>query len=74
MFISQIRAAYVLNKKFDIDWDAWGGWSFSEVMIGQGYETGGIPVEIPGFPLVALIGVAGISILTISMKKKKKLK
>ena len=44
-------------------------------MIGDGYEAAGVPVEIiPGFPLVALIGVAGISILTIGMKKRKKLK
>jgi len=74
MFISQVQAAIVLNKKFEIDWDAWGGWSFSEIMIGYGYETGGIPVEIPGFPLVALLAVAGISILTIAMKKRKKFK
>jgi len=75
MFISQIQAAYVLNKKFEIDWDAWGGWSFSEIMIGDGYESAGIPVEIiPGFPLIALIGVVGISILAIGMKKRKKFK
>jgi hypothetical protein len=75
MFISQLTAAYVLSKKYEIDWDAWGGWSFSEIMLGDGYEAAGVPVEIiPGFPLVALIGVAGISILTIGMKKRKKLK
>ena len=74
MFISQIQAAIVLNKKFEIDWDSWGGWSFSEIMIGYGYEAGGVAVEIPGFPLFAILGVAGISIFTIGMRKRKKFK
>jgi len=74
MFISQLLQGYVVNKKYDIDW-YWGGFDFGYVMIGDGYEAAGVPVEIiPGFPLVALIGVAGISILTIGMKKRKKLK
>jgi hypothetical protein len=74
MFISSYKQGYAVNKKFAIDW-YWGGFDFSEVMIGPGYETAGIPIEIiPGFPLIALIGVAGISIFAIGMKKRKKFK
>ncbi|MHA1320936.1 MAG: Loki-CTERM sorting domain-containing protein, partial [Promethearchaeota archaeon] len=75
MFISQDNQGYALNKKFAIDWNTWGGFDFGEVSIGPGYETAGVPVEIiPGFPLIALLGVAGISIIAIGMKKRKNFK
>ncbi len=75
MFISSAKQGYVINKKFAIDWNTWGGFDFGEVSIGPGYETAGVPVEIiPGFPLFALLGVAGISIIAIGMKKRKKFK
>ena len=73
MFISQDTQGYALNKKFALDW-YWGGFDFAEVSVGPGYETAGVQVEIPGFPLIALLGVAGISILAIGMKKRKKFK
>ena len=74
MFISQDNQGYALNKKFAIDW-YWGGFNFAELSVGPGYETAGVPVEIiPGFPLIALLGVAGISIIAIGMKKRKNFK
>ena len=73
MFISSAKAGYVLNKKFAIDWNTWSDFSFAECSIGPGYEIAGIPVEIvPGFPLIVILGVAGLSIVIISMKKRKK--
>ncbi|MHA1254732.1 MAG: Loki-CTERM sorting domain-containing protein, partial [Promethearchaeota archaeon] len=73
MFISQDSQGYVLNKKFALDW-YWGGFDFAEVSVGPGYETAGVAVEIPGFPIIALLGVAGISIMVLGMKKRKKFK
>jgi ABC-type transport system substrate-binding protein len=71
MFISQDNQGYAANKKYTIGW-YWGGFDFAEVSIGPGYETAGIQVAIPGFSLITLLGVVGISILTIGMKKRKK--
>jgi len=73
MFISSAKQGYVINKKFAIDWNTWGGFDFGECMIGPGYEAAGVEI-IPGFPLIALLGVVGISVLAISVKKRKKLK
>jgi ABC-type transport system substrate-binding protein len=71
MFVSQIREAYVINKKYAIDWHAWGGFSFSEVMIGPGIPAGGVP--IPGFPASFVLIFSIVSILSIGyiIKKKK---
>jgi len=71
MFVSQITEAYVINKKFAIDWGAWGGFSFSEVMIGPGIPDAGVP--IPGFSMIPLFIFSVISVVTIGyiIKKKK---
>jgi ABC-type transport system substrate-binding protein len=73
MFVSQIREAYVINKKWAIDWDMWGGFSFSEVMVGPGIPEGGLP--IPGFStvMVLLFSVASVISVGYIIKKKKKI-
>jgi len=70
MFLSQVPQGYAVNKKFAIGW-YWGGFDFSEVSIGPGYEVGGIAIEIPGFPIVMIFGVSLAAIAFVFMRKRK---
>jgi len=74
VYLVQNEVGYAVSRKFTVDW-YWDVFNFGYVGIGPGIPEAGVPIEIPGFPLIALLSTSVISVITVGfiITKKRKL-